>query len=91
MAIILDDTLQTTGWAGKWYIHSSRSTFLLYPSPNYGKANEIHTLYRIAGRWLVRKARLQAAEQGTYQAARNLRKQGAPLNVALAILGRETS
>lgn len=42
--------------------------------------------YISAGRWLVRKARQQAAEVGYQQAARNLRKQGVPLNIALVIL-----
>ena len=42
--------------------------------------------YLSAGRWLVNKARLQAREVGYQQAARNLRKQGVPLNVALIIL-----
>lgn len=39
-----------------------------------------------AGRWLVLKARQQQARQGTQAAARNLRKQGVPLSLALAIL-----
>lgn len=38
------------------------------------------------GRWLIRKARKQQAEQGTFQAARNLKKQGVPLDLALDIL-----
>lgn len=41
-----------------------------------------------AGVWLVRKARAQAAQSGTYAAARNLKKQGIPLELALAILRR---
>ena len=40
----------------------------------------------MVGRWLIAKARGQAAEHGIQQAARNLRKQGAPLELALAIL-----
>jgi hypothetical protein len=36
--------------------------------------------------WLVSKARQQARDHGTYAAARNLRKQGCSINVALAIL-----
>ena len=40
----------------------------------------------IVGRWLWAKARRQQREQGTQQAARNLRKQGVPLPVALLIL-----
>ena len=40
-----------------------------------------------AGYWLVDKARLQARVLGTQQAARNLRKQGVPLEIALSILG----
>lgn len=38
------------------------------------------------GQWLVAKARRQAAAQGVQPAARNLRKQGLPLELALAIL-----
>jgi hypothetical protein len=40
----------------------------------------------VVGWWLLAKARRQAAEAGTYQAAKNLRKQGAPLELALLIL-----
>lgn len=39
-----------------------------------------------AGIWLVNKARRQQAEIGTYQATRNLKKQGVPLLLALDIL-----
>jgi hypothetical protein len=39
-----------------------------------------------AGAWLATKAAQQQATVGTQQAAKNLRKQGVPLNVALAIL-----
>lgn len=42
--------------------------------------------YISAGRWIVGKARRQAAEVGYQQAARNLRKQGVPLSLALIIL-----
>jgi hypothetical protein len=42
--------------------------------------------YISAGRWIVCKARQQAAEVGYQQAARNLRKQGVPLSLALVIL-----
>lgn len=42
--------------------------------------------YISAGRWIVGKARRQAAEVGYQQAARNLRKQGVPLSIALIIL-----
>ena len=45
-------------------------------------------IYRMAGRWLVLKAREQQSAAGTYAAARNLRKQGVPLPMALAILAR---
>ena len=41
-----------------------------------------------AGLWLACKARRNAEEVGTFQAARNLRKQGVPLNLALALLAR---
>ncbi len=40
----------------------------------------------LTGRWLAEKARRQAAKVGTQQAAVNLRKQGVPLPLALAIL-----
>lgn len=39
-----------------------------------------------AGLWLVCKTRRQAAESGVQVAARNLRKQGVPLELALLIL-----
>lgn len=39
-----------------------------------------------AGRWLCMKADQQARQHGVYRAARNLRKQGVPLDLALAIL-----
>ena len=39
-----------------------------------------------AGFWLAHKARRNADDVGTFQAARNLRKQGVPLNLALALL-----
>lgn len=39
-----------------------------------------------AGLWLARKARRNAEEAGVQQAARNLRKQGVPIELALAIL-----
>ncbi len=42
----------------------------------------------LIGRWLWAKARRQQREQGTFQAAKNLRKQGVPLPVALLVLGR---
>lgn len=38
------------------------------------------------GGWLMQKARRQQAEVGTYHAARNLKKQGVPLDYALDIL-----
>jgi c-di-AMP phosphodiesterase-like protein len=41
---------------------------------------------RLAGMYLVAKARQQARDTSTFQAASNLRKQGAPLAVALAAL-----
>lgn len=44
------------------------------------------SVYYFVGRWLADKVRRQAAEVGVQQAARNLRKQGAPLEVALALL-----
>lgn len=36
--------------------------------------------------WFRSKAQENAAMSGTYQAARNLRKQGVPLDYALALL-----
>jgi hypothetical protein len=39
-----------------------------------------------AGGWLIRKARAQAQAKGTFTAAANLRKQGVPMDLALAIL-----
>lgn len=41
-----------------------------------------------AGNWLVAKARAQARKLGTQQAARNLRKQGVPVELAVRILAR---
>lgn len=41
------------------------------------------------GDWLASKARLQQAEKGTQQAARNLKKQGVPLELALRLLARK--
>ena len=38
------------------------------------------------GLWFATKYQLQAAESGTERAARNLRKQGVPLQLALKIL-----
>ena len=43
------------------------------------------------GDWFVAKYRAQAIENGVAAAARNLRKLGAPLNVALGILAPHTS
>ena len=43
----------------------------------------------IAGHFIARKVRQQVAEGGAYRAARNLKKQGYPLAVALLlIIGR---
>ena len=39
-----------------------------------------------AGAWLYVKARRQAREIGVQQAAKNLRKQGAPIELALQLL-----
>lgn len=41
---------------------------------------------RMIGRFMLNKALDQQSMQGTHQAARNLRKQGVPLAVALLIL-----
>lgn len=40
----------------------------------------------LAGQFVCRKYRAQAAESGVYQAARNMRKQGYPIEVARAVL-----
>lgn len=40
------------------------------------------------GAFVFNKARQQARERGTFQAARNLRKQGVPLHLAVAILAK---
>jgi hypothetical protein len=47
-----------------------------------------NTIYK-AGNWLVWKARQQQMRSGTQVAARNLRKQGVPLHLALIILARK--
>jgi len=39
-----------------------------------------------AGEWFVRHARQHQTEQGTFTAAKGLRKRGVPLDVALKIL-----
>lgn len=47
-------------------------------------------IVQLLGYWLADKAREQAQERGVQHAARNLRKQGVPLHLAVAILaGRE--
>jgi len=40
------------------------------------------------GAWFLNKWRTQAKQTSTYQAAKNMRKAGVPLEVALAVLGR---
>ena len=40
----------------------------------------------LAGAWITNKIRRQQATVGTLQAARNCRKQGLPIALALAIL-----
>jgi hypothetical protein len=40
------------------------------------------------GAFFFGKARANQREAGTYQAARNLRKQGVPLSIALEVLAR---
>ena len=47
--------------------------------------NHTHTIV-YAGAWLYVKVRRQAREQGVQQAAENLRKQGAPIELALQLL-----
>lgn len=42
--------------------------------------------YLLAGHWLVTKYRALAATVGVQQAARNMRKQGVPIEVALVVL-----
>ena len=50
------------------------------------RANQTARAVRVAGMWLVAKARQQARDMGTQQAARNLRRQGLGLDTALLIL-----
>lgn len=45
------------------------------------------TAEQSAGRWFCQKYRRLARESGVQQSARNMRKQGVPLDVALAVLG----
>jgi hypothetical protein len=52
----------------------------------YTRSNAKYTLERLVGHWLIHKARKQASALGTYAAARNLRKQGLPIELALSIL-----
>ena len=40
----------------------------------------------LLGLWMMVKARRQAAATGAYQAARNLKKQGVPIEAALLML-----
>ena len=40
----------------------------------------------LCGVWFLRKYRAQAREGGYFNAARNLRKQGVPLEVAMVVL-----
>lgn len=49
------------------------------------QAYDYETTFAV-GAWLMRKARKQQAAVGTYHAARNLKKQGVPLDYALDIL-----
>ncbi len=44
------------------------------------------------GAWFMHKYRAQARESGYFNAARNLRKQGVPIEVALTLLlGKKTT
>ena len=45
-----------------------------------------HLTRNLAGAWIISKARQQQRTSGTQQAARNLRRQGCELALALAIL-----
>ena len=45
-----------------------------------------HPAVAAAGWWFTLKYHAQAAEVGVQQAARNMRKQGVPIEVALAVL-----
>lgn len=47
--------------------------------------------YRIiaVGLWFIQHARTRAGKSGTFQVARNLRKQGVPLPIAIQILARK--
>jgi hypothetical protein len=44
--------------------------------------------YISLGHWLAKKYRAQAKEHGVQHAARNCRKQGLPIELALAVLAR---
>jgi len=53
-------------------------------------SRRMHTVGAFAG-WFYRRAQANARLAGTYQAARNLRKQGVPIEYALAILAGRVS
>lgn len=68
--------------------HTPFAPFVAAAIPAPGRllpGDSLHAWFR-AGVWLVDKARRQAAELGTQAAARNLRKQGVPLELALLVL-----
>jgi len=44
-----------------------------------------------AGLWLMHKARKQQRESGTVQAAKNLRKQGVPVEIAVRLLATRST
>lgn len=50
------------------------------------RADRTARAVRLAGMFLVSKARQQARDSSVQQAAKNLRRQGVPIEVALAVL-----
>jgi hypothetical protein len=64
--------------------HSARS--VVNKQHNFNRIVTILSRATIVGLWLIGKYSLQAHESGVERAARNLRKQGVPLQVALQIL-----
>jgi hypothetical protein len=47
-------------------------------------------MINLVGKWFAEKVRRQQAELGTLKAAKNLRKQGVPIEIALLILARKS-
>lgn len=49
------------------------------------------TVRSCIGEWVEKKYRTQAASRGTQHAALNMKKQGVPIELALAVLARRSS